>query len=75
MDWPVNLTYVSYDLKVLWRFEGNLCAVFEKTKSKFETFHYMETGIQYVEVKQNVEPANLKSHTRKFSEVLHSGFN
>ena len=35
----------------------------------------METGIQYMEVKQNVEPAFFKSHTRKFSEILHSGFN
>ena len=35
----------------------------------------METGIEYMEVKPNVEPAFLKNHTRKFSEILHSGFN
>ena len=35
----------------------------------------METGIQYMEVKQNVGPAFLKNHRRKFCEILHSGFN
>ena len=31
-------------------------------------------AVQYMEVKQNVEPAFLKNHTWKFSEILHSGF-
>ena len=35
----------------------------------------METGIQYLEVKQNVESTFLKNHTRKLSEILHSDFN
>ena len=35
----------------------------------------METGIEYMEVKPNAEPAFLKNHTAKFSEILHSGFN
>ena len=52
-----------------------LCTVFAKTKFEVLDIHYMETGIQYMEVKQNVEPAFFKSHTRKFSEILHSGFN
>ena len=47
----------------------------KKPSSKFQIFHCMETGIQYTEVKQNVELAFLKNHTRKFSEILHSGFN
>ena len=47
----------------------------QKPTSKFQIFYYMETGIQYMEVKQNVEPAFLKNDTRKFSEILHSGFN
>ena len=34
----------------------------------------METGIQYMEVKQNVELAFLKNHIRKFSGILHSNF-
>ena len=33
----------------------------------------METGIQHMEVKQNVEPAFLKNRTRKFSEILYRG--
>ena len=33
-----------------------LCAVFAKTKFEVLDIHYMETGIQYMEVKQNVEP-------------------
>ena len=47
----------------------------QKPNSKFQIFRYMETGIEYMEVKPNVEPAFLKNHTRKFSEILHSGFN
>ena len=37
--------------------------------------HYMETGIQYMEVKQNVEPTFLEIRTGKFFEILHSGCN
>ena len=48
---------------------------FQKLSSKFQIFHYIETGIQYMEVKQNVEPAFLKNHTRKFFEILHNCFN
>ena len=33
-----------------------LCTVFAKTKFEVLDIHYMETGIQYMEVKQNVEP-------------------
>ena len=47
----------------------------QKSSFKFQIFHYIETGIQYIEVKQNFEPAFLKYHSRKFSEVLHGGFN
>ena len=35
----------------------------------------METGIQYLEVKQNVEPVFLKNHSSKLPEILHSDFN
>ena len=47
----------------------------QKPSSKFQIFHYMQAGIQYMEVKQNVEPAFLKNYTKKFSKILHSGFN
>ena len=35
----------------------------------------METGVQNMEVKQNFEPTFLKNDTKKFSEILRSGFN
>ena len=41
-----------------------------KPSSKSQIFHYMETGIQYMEVKQNVEPAFLKKQTREFFIVV-----
>ena len=49
-----------------------LCAVFAK---KFEVLdiHYMETGIQYMEVKQNVEPFFSKTkqgNSLKFCTVI-----
>ena len=34
----------------------------------------MDTGRQYMEVKQNLELAFLKNHIRKFSGILHSNF-
>ena len=46
----------------------------QKPSSKFLIFHYMETEIQYMEVKQNVEPAFLKNRIKRFSEILRGGF-
>ena len=37
----------------------------QKSSFKFQIFHYIETGIQHIEVKQNFEPAFLKYHSRK----------
>ena len=34
----------------------------------------METGIQYMEDKQNVELAFFENHTRKVSQIHHKGF-
>ena len=48
---------------------------FCKNKFKFQIFHYMETGIQYMEVKQNVEHTFLRNLTKKFCEIVRSGFN
>ena len=47
----------------------------QKPSSKFQIFHYMQTGIQCMKNKQNVETAFLKKHTRKLSEILHNSFN
>ena len=56
--------------------KGNFYVQFlQKPSSKFQIFHYMKTGIQYMEVNENVEPAFLKNHRRKLSEILHSGLN
>ena len=76
VDWPVNLTYTFLWFKSTVKIWGKFYVQFlQKPSPNFQIFHYMETGIQYIEVKQNVEPAFLKNHTRKFSEILHSGFN
>ena len=76
MDWPVNLTYTFLWFKSTVKIWGNFYVQFlQKPSSKLQIFYYMETGIQYMEVKQNVKPAFLKNQTRKFSEILHSGFN
>ena len=75
MEWPVNLTYTFLSFKSTVKIWGNLCSFYKKTNSKFQIFRDMETGIEYIEVKPNAEPAFLKNHTTKFSEILHSGFN
>ena len=79
-DYPSGLPSKS-NLYFFWfkstvKIWGNFYVQFlQKPSSKFQIFHCMETGIQYMEVKRNVEPAFLKNHTRTFSEILHSGFN
>ena len=50
-----------------------LCAVFAKTKFEVLDIHYMETGIQYMEVNQNVEPFFSKTkqgNSLKFFTVI-----
>ena len=67
MDWLVNLTYTFLWYKSTVKIWGNFYVQFlQKSSSKFQIFHYMETGIQYVEVKQDVEPAFLKNHTKGY---------
>ena len=39
--------------------------VLQKPSSKSQVFHYMKTGIKYMEVKQSIEPAFLTNHRRK----------
>ena len=75
MDWPVNLTYTFLWFNSAVTIWGYLYVQFlQKPSSKFLIFHYMETEIQYLEVKQNVEPAFLKNRIKRFSEILRSGF-
>ena len=75
VDWPVNLTCAFLWFKSSVKIWGNFNVQFlQKPSSKFQMFHYMETDIQYMGGKQNVKPAFLKNHTRKFSEILHRGF-
>ena len=50
-----------------------LCTVFAKTKFEVLDIHYMETGIQYMEVNQNVEPFFSKTkqgNSLKFFTVI-----
>ena len=50
-----------------------LCTVFAKTKFEVLDIHCMETGIQYMEVKQNVEPFFSKTkqgNSLKFFTVI-----
>ena len=76
VDWSVTLTYTYLWFKSTVKIWGNLYVQFlQKPSSKFQIFHYMQTGIQCMKNKQNVETAFLKNHTRKLSEILHNGFN
>ena len=55
VDWPGNLTYIFFWFKSTVKIWGNFYVQFlQKPSSKFQIFHYMETGIQDMEIKQKI---------------------